>query len=50
MALSNNLTHSIVCTTLFYGYGLGAFGHINLTGLAGIVLVIWIVERRMPLT
>jgi uncharacterized protein len=44
MALSNYLTHSIVCTTLFYGYGFGAFGHINRTGLAGIVLVIWIVQ------
>jgi uncharacterized protein len=44
MALSNYLTHSIVCTTLFYGYGFGAFGHINRTGMAGIVLVIWIVQ------
>lgn len=44
MALSNYLTHSIVCTTLFYGYGLGYFGHVNRTGLAGIVLVIWIAQ------
>jgi uncharacterized protein len=44
MALTNYLTHSIVCTTLFYGYGFGLFGHINRTGLAGIVLVIWIVQ------
>ncbi|MGO9915975.1 MAG: DUF418 domain-containing protein [Isosphaeraceae bacterium] len=41
MALSNYLTHSLVCTTLFYGYGFGLFGHINRTGLAGIVLFIW---------
>ncbi len=41
MALSNYLTHSVVCTTLFYGYGFGLFGHINRTGLAGIVLLIW---------
>ena len=27
MALSNYLTHSIVCTTLFYGYGFGLFGN-----------------------
>ncbi len=44
MALSNYLTHSIVCTTLFYGYGLGYFGQVNRTGLAGIVLVIWIAQ------
>jgi uncharacterized protein len=44
MALSNYLTHSLVCTTLFYGYGFGFFGHINRTGLAGIVLLIWIFQ------
>jgi uncharacterized protein len=44
MALTNYLTHSIVCTTLFYGYGFGAFGHVNRTGLAGIVLLIWIFQ------
>jgi len=42
MALSNYLTHSIVCTTLFYGYGFGLFGDINRRGLAAIVLVIWV--------
>jgi uncharacterized protein len=42
MALSNYLTHSIVCTTLFYGYGFNQFGTINRTGLAAIVLVIWV--------
>ncbi len=44
MALSNYLTHSIVCTTLFYGYGFGLFGHINRTGLAAIVLTIWVAQ------
>jgi uncharacterized protein len=44
MALSNYLTHSIVCTTLFYGYGFGLFGHINRVGLAGIVLTIWVIQ------
>jgi uncharacterized protein len=44
MALSNYLTHSLVCTTLFYGYGFGYFGYINRTGLAGIVLAIWIFQ------
>ena len=44
MALSNYLTHSLVCTTLFYGYGFGLFGQINRTGLAAIVLCIWIFQ------
>ena len=44
MALTNYLTHSIVCTTLFYGYGFGLFGQINRTGLAAIVLAIWIFQ------
>jgi uncharacterized protein len=44
MALSNYLMHSIVCTTLFYGYGFNLFGTINRTGLAGIVVAIWIVQ------
>jgi uncharacterized protein len=44
MALSNYLTHSLVCTTLFYGYGFGLFATINRTGLAGIVLAIWIFQ------
>jgi uncharacterized protein len=41
MALTNYLTHSLVCTTLFYGYGFGLYGTINRTGLAAIVLAIW---------
>ncbi len=44
MALSNYLTHSIVCTTLFFGYGFNLFGTINRTGLAAIVLAIWIFQ------
>ena len=44
MALSNYLTQSLVCTTLFYGYGFGLFGQINRTGLAAIVLAIWILQ------
>jgi uncharacterized protein len=41
MALTNYLTHSILCTTLFYGYGFGLFGQVNRVGLAGIVVLIW---------
>jgi uncharacterized protein len=41
MALTNYLTHSLICTTLFYGYGFGLYGTISRTGLAAIVLAIW---------
>ncbi len=44
MALTNYLTHSIVCTTLFYGYGFGLFASINRTGMACIVLIIWVTQ------
>ena len=42
--VSNYLFDSIACTTLFYGYGFGLFGHINRTGLAAIVLTFWIIQ------
>jgi uncharacterized protein len=44
MALTSYLTHSIVCTTIFYGYGLGYFGTMNRTGLAAIVVSIWFAQ------
>lgn len=43
-ALSNYLLQSLVCTTLFYGYGLGVFGRLDRVGLWGVVLVIWAVQ------
>jgi uncharacterized protein len=44
MALSNYLMQSIVCTTLFYGYGFGLFGRVGRPGLCAIVLAIWAVQ------
>ncbi len=44
MALTNYLTHSIVCTTLFYGYGFALYGTMNRTALFGVVIVIWSVQ------
>jgi uncharacterized protein len=41
MALSNYLFDSIVCTTLFYGYGFDLFGTIHRPMLYLIVLTLW---------
>jgi uncharacterized protein len=41
MALTNYLMQSVLCTTLFYGYGLGLYGKLDRTGLAGVVLAVW---------
>lgn len=44
MALSNYLFDSIVCTTIFYGYGFDFFGAIHRPLLYGIVLTIWTLQ------
>ncbi len=44
MALTSYLTHSIVCTTIFYGYGLGYYGTLDRTRMAAIVVTIWILQ------
>jgi len=41
MALSNYLMHTMICTTLFYGYGFGLFGKLDRVQLLGVVLAIW---------
>ena len=41
MALSNYLLQSLICTTIFYGHGLGLFGQIDRAGQLLIVLVVW---------
>jgi uncharacterized protein len=40
MALTNYLLQSIICTTIFYGYGLARYGQIGVA--AGIVLAVTI--------
>jgi len=41
MAFTNYLVTSILCTTLFYGYGLGWYGHLDRAPLYLVVFAIW---------
>ena len=43
-ALSNYLLQTVVCTTIFYGHGLGWFGSVERVGQIGIVLAVWAVQ------
>lgn len=44
MALTNYLSQTIVCTTLFYGWGLGLFGRVSRVQQLLVVVVIWGVQ------
>ncbi|HEY7680939.1 MAG TPA: DUF418 domain-containing protein, partial [Terriglobia bacterium] len=44
MAFTNYIVHTLVCTSLFYGFGLGLYGRVNRLGQAGIVLAIWLLQ------
>jgi uncharacterized protein len=41
MALTNYLSQSLICTTLFYGYGLGLYGQIGLAQGLGLACIIY---------
>ena len=41
MAFTNYLMQTIICTTIFYGHGLGLFGSVERTGQIAIVLGVW---------
>ena len=46
MALSNYLLQSLVCTTIFYSYGLGLYGSVGRT--AGVGLAVAIYAAQLP--
>jgi uncharacterized protein len=46
MALTNYLLQSLICTTLFYGYGLGLFGQVG--PAVGLVLSVVIYAIQVP--
>jgi uncharacterized protein len=41
MPLTTYLTQSIICTTLFYGYGFGLWGRVGFTGMLSITLAVF---------
>ena len=41
MALTNYLLQTVICTTIFYGHGLGLFGRVDRAGQLAIVVGIW---------
>ena len=40
-ALTNYLLQTVICTTIFYGHGLGWFGSVDRVGQAGVVAGVW---------
>jgi uncharacterized protein len=44
MALSNYLLQSLVCTTIFYGYGLGWYGSVGRAAGLGLAVLIYAVQ------
>jgi uncharacterized protein len=43
-ALSNYLLQTLLCTTVFYGHGLGFFASVGRVGQLGVVVVIWAIQ------
>ena len=43
MAFSNYILTSLICTTIFEGYGFGLFGKLQRYQLYGIVVLVWAV-------
>lgn len=44
MALTNYFLHTLICTTFFYGYGLGYFATIEYPKLWLVVLIVWLIN------
>ena len=44
MALTNYLLQTVLCTTIFYGHGLGWFGSVDRLGQVGVVVGVWALQ------
>jgi Predicted membrane protein len=49
MALSNYFLQTILCTTLFYGYGFGLFAKVGYPALFGVAAAVWAVNIAFSL-
>jgi uncharacterized protein len=49
MALSNYIGQTLICTTIFYGYGMGLYASYGRATLMLLVLAVWIVELIVSL-
>jgi uncharacterized protein len=47
MALSNYLAHTLICTILFYGWGIGLFAYLGRFQQMFVVLGIWILQLTL---
>jgi uncharacterized protein len=47
MALTNYLAHTVICTTIFYGHGLGLYGRVERTGQISIVLAVLVCQLAL---
>ncbi|MCY3764694.1 MAG: DUF418 domain-containing protein [Gemmatimonadetes bacterium] len=43
-ALTNYLLQTVICTSIFYGHGLGWFGSVDRIGQAGVMTGVWAVQ------
>ena len=44
MAFTNYLLHTLICSSIFYGFGLGLYAQVNRVGQMGIVLTVWLFQ------
>jgi len=44
MAFTNYITQSLICTFIFWGWGLGLFGQVERLGQIAIVLAVWLLQ------
>jgi uncharacterized protein len=49
MALTNYLMQTLLCTTLFYGYGFGLFDRLDRAQLLGVVGAVWLLQLAYSL-